>query len=199
VHHDNGPHPVCLCTGQRFGQSAPLRIGRCLFPEARARSRGSGGHRRRLVPGTRAGAGYLPGGEYVAPCGKIVLRGQLAVVGYVLVADPRYATVLRAADATVQILQLDDVESRTICRLNPGLESASLVRYLAGLETHTPVLARTPWRSWPCPVPGARASGHGGQHAPADTEGQRARRTGSGWPHAGCEGLARTVRSSVRC
>jgi hypothetical protein len=48
-------------------------------------------------------------------------------------------------------------------------------------------------------VPGARASGHGGQHAPADTEGQRARRTGSGWPHACCEGLARTVRSSVRC
>jgi hypothetical protein len=66
------------------------------------------------------------------PAEKIVLRGQLAVVGYVLAADPRYATVLRAADATVQILQLDDVESRTIGRLNPGLESASLVRYLAG-------------------------------------------------------------------
>jgi hypothetical protein len=64
------------------------------------------------------------------PAEKIVLRGQLA--GYVLAADPRYATVLRAADATVQILQLDDVESRTIGRLNPGLESASLVRYLAG-------------------------------------------------------------------
>ena len=61
-----------------------------------------------------------------------MLRGQPAVVGYVLAADPRYATVLRAADATVQILQLDDVESRNICRLNPGLESASLVRYLAG-------------------------------------------------------------------
>jgi hypothetical protein len=66
------------------------------------------------------------------PAEKIVLRGQLAVVGYVLAADPRYATVLRAADATVQILQLDDVESRTIGRLNPGLESAFLVRYLAG-------------------------------------------------------------------
>lgn len=66
------------------------------------------------------------------PAEKIVLRGQLAVVGYVLAADPRYATVLRAADATVQILQLDDVESRTIGRLNPGLETASLVRYLAG-------------------------------------------------------------------
>jgi hypothetical protein len=54
------------------------------------------------------------------------------MVGYVLTADPRYATVLKAADSAVQILEFDDVESRTICRLNPGLESASLVRYIAG-------------------------------------------------------------------
>jgi hypothetical protein len=66
------------------------------------------------------------------PPEKIVLKNQPAMVGYVLAADPRYATVLKAADSTVQILELDDVESRTICRLNPGLESASLVRYVAG-------------------------------------------------------------------
>jgi hypothetical protein len=66
------------------------------------------------------------------PAEKIVLKNQPAIVGYVLTADPRYATVLKAADSTVQILEFDDVESRTICRLNPGLESASLVRYIAG-------------------------------------------------------------------
>jgi hypothetical protein len=38
-------------------------------------------------------------------------------VGYVLATDPRYATILKAADSTVQILELDDVESRTSCRL----------------------------------------------------------------------------------
>jgi hypothetical protein len=132
------------------------------------------------------------------PAEKIVLRGQLAVVGYVLAADPRYATVLRAADATVQILQLDDVESRTIGRLNPGLESASS----SGISLARPRNAHpraSPYALAIMAAPGARASGHGGQHAPADTEGQRARRTGSGWPHACCEGLARTVRSSVRC
>jgi hypothetical protein len=66
------------------------------------------------------------------PAEKIVLKNQPAMVGYVLTADPRYATVLKAADSTVQILEFDDVESRTICRLNPRLESASLVRYSAG-------------------------------------------------------------------
>jgi hypothetical protein len=66
------------------------------------------------------------------PAEKIGLKNQPAMVGYVLAADPRYATVLKAADATVQILELDDVESRTICRLNPGFESASLARYIAG-------------------------------------------------------------------
>jgi hypothetical protein len=66
------------------------------------------------------------------PAETIVLRNQPAIVGYVLAADPRYATVLTAADSAVQILALDDVESRTICRLNPGLESTSLVRYIAG-------------------------------------------------------------------
>jgi hypothetical protein len=63
---------------------------------------------------------------------KIVFKNQPAMVGYVLAADPRYATVLKAADSTVQILEFDDVESRTICRPNPRLESASLVRYIAG-------------------------------------------------------------------
>jgi hypothetical protein len=66
------------------------------------------------------------------PAEKIVLKNQPVMVGYVLATDPRYATVLKAADSTVQILELDDVESRTICRMNPGLESASLVRYIAG-------------------------------------------------------------------
>ncbi len=66
------------------------------------------------------------------PAEKIVLRNQPAIIGYVLTADPRYATVLKAADSTVQILQLDEIESRTICRLNPRLQSASLVRYIAG-------------------------------------------------------------------
>jgi hypothetical protein len=66
------------------------------------------------------------------PAEKIALKNQPAMVGYVLAADPRYATVLKAADSTVQILGFDDVESRTICRLNPGLESASVFRYIAG-------------------------------------------------------------------
>jgi hypothetical protein len=199
VHHDNGPHPVCLCTGQRLDQSGPLRIGRCLFPEARAQSRGQA---------VIVGAAFLAlvlapvicrAANMWLPAEKIVLRGQPAVVGYVLAADPRYATVLRAADATVQILQLDDVESRTICRLNPGLESASLVRYLAGSASKRTPRA-SPYALTIRAVPGARASGHSGEHAPADTEGQRAcGAPGSGWSHAGCEGLARTVRSSVRC
>jgi hypothetical protein len=67
------------------------------------------------------------------PAEKIVLMNQpVAMVGYVLTTDARYATVLKAADSTAQVLSLDDVESRTICRVNPGLESACLVRYIAG-------------------------------------------------------------------
>jgi hypothetical protein len=74
----------------------------------------------------RAANMWLPGE-------KIILMNQpAAMVGYVLTTDARYATVLMAADPTAQVLSLDDVESRTICRLNPGLESASLVRYIAG-------------------------------------------------------------------
>jgi hypothetical protein len=76
------------------------------------------------------------------PAEKIVLKNEPAMVGYVLAADPRYATVLKAADSTVQILELDDVESRTICRLDPGLESASLVRYIAGSASDTRPRAR---------------------------------------------------------
>jgi hypothetical protein len=66
------------------------------------------------------------------PAEKIAVRNQPVMVGYVLAADSRYATVLQAADSVVRILQLDQVESRTICRLSPRLESASLVRYVAG-------------------------------------------------------------------
>ena len=78
------------------------------------------------------------------PAEKIVLKNEPAIVGYVLAADPRYATVLKAADSTVQILELDDVESRTICRLNPGLESASFPGISPALPRNTrPVLGDT--------------------------------------------------------
>jgi hypothetical protein len=66
------------------------------------------------------------------PAEKIVVRNQPVIVGYVLAADSQYATVLQVGDSAVRILRLDQVESRTTCRLNPGLESASLVRYVAG-------------------------------------------------------------------
>jgi hypothetical protein len=66
------------------------------------------------------------------PAEKIVVRNQPVIVGYVLAADSQYATVLQAADSAVRILRLDQVESRTICRLNPRLESASLIRYVTG-------------------------------------------------------------------
>jgi hypothetical protein len=66
------------------------------------------------------------------PAETIEIRDQPAVVGYVLAADPQYATVLQAAGSTVRVLRLDQVESRTICTLNRGLESVSTVRYLTG-------------------------------------------------------------------
>ena len=66
------------------------------------------------------------------PAETIAVRDQPAVVGYVLAADPQYATVLQAADSTVRILRLDQMEARTICTLNRELESASTVRYLTG-------------------------------------------------------------------
>ena len=66
------------------------------------------------------------------PAERIQIRNEAAVVGYVLAADPQYATVLQAADSTVRILRLDQVESRTICTLNRELESGSMVRYLTG-------------------------------------------------------------------
>jgi hypothetical protein len=83
------------------------------------------------------------------PAERIQLRDQPAVVGYVLAADPQYATVLQAADSAVRILRLDQVESRTICSINPGLESASTVRYLTGSASR-----RTP----PCWAPDSGAS-----------------------------------------
>jgi hypothetical protein len=79
------------------------------------------------------------------------------MVAYVLAADPRYATVLKAADSTVQILELDEVESRTICCLNSGLESASLVRYIAGSARNArPRASGSPRKSMnrlPLPLP----------------------------------------------
>jgi len=57
----------------------------------------------------------------------------------VLQIDPLYATVLQAADSSVQIIPLSQIESRTICRLDPGLESGSLIRYVSGSAS-----ARTP-------------------------------------------------------
>ena len=64
------------------------------------------------------------------PAERIAVKQGPAIVGYMLATDSRYATVLQAADSAVQIIPFDEVESRTICRLNPDLESASLVRYL---------------------------------------------------------------------
>jgi hypothetical protein len=32
----------------------------------------------------------------------------------------------------VQIIALSQIESRSICRLNPALESGSLIRYISG-------------------------------------------------------------------
>jgi hypothetical protein len=43
-------------------------------------------------------------GNMWLPAEKLVLRNQPAMVGYVLTTDPRYATVLKAADSTVQML-----------------------------------------------------------------------------------------------
>ncbi len=64
------------------------------------------------------------------PAERIAVKQGPAIVGYVLATDSRYATVLQTADSAVQIIPFDEVESRTICRLNPDLESASLVRHL---------------------------------------------------------------------
>jgi hypothetical protein len=41
--------------------------------------------------------------KYVAPGRKDRSKEPPAMVGYVLAADPRYATVLKAADSTVQM------------------------------------------------------------------------------------------------
>ena len=66
------------------------------------------------------------------PAERIVIKGQPVQVGYVLTANSLELTVLDAASSTVHRFRPDDVESRTICRLNPGLESVSVVGYLAG-------------------------------------------------------------------
>lgn len=65
------------------------------------------------------------------PVEKIILKNEPAIVGYVLAADPRYATVLKTADSTVQVLELADVESRIHLSPKSRLESASLARYIA--------------------------------------------------------------------
>jgi hypothetical protein len=64
------------------------------------------------------------------PAERIAVKQGPNIVGYVLATDSRYGTVLQAVDSAVQIIPFDEVKSRTICRLNPDLESASLVRYL---------------------------------------------------------------------
>ena len=66
------------------------------------------------------------------PAERIAVKDQPVVVGHVLQIDPSYATVMQAADSSVQIIPLSQIESRSICRLNPGLESASLIRYISG-------------------------------------------------------------------
>jgi hypothetical protein len=66
------------------------------------------------------------------PAERIAVKDQPVIVGYVLQLDPFYATVLQAADSSVQIIALSQIESRSICRLNPGLESGSLIRYISG-------------------------------------------------------------------
>jgi hypothetical protein len=132
VHHDCGADFVCLAPVNDL-----FNLLLCLFAVYFFRKP----ERNRVGQGVIIGAAFLAlvlapvvfrAANMWLPAEKIILKNQPAMVGYVLAADPRYATVLKAADSTVQILELDEVESRTICRLNPGLESASLVRYIAG-------------------------------------------------------------------
>lgn len=66
------------------------------------------------------------------PAERIVVSGRPVLVGYVLAANSLDVTVLDAATSSVHRLRPDEVESRTICRLNPGLESVSMVGYLTG-------------------------------------------------------------------
>jgi len=66
------------------------------------------------------------------PAERITVEGHPGLVGYVLAANSLDLTVLDAATSSVHRLRLEDVESRVICRLNPGLESTSLVGYLSG-------------------------------------------------------------------
>ncbi|HEY3407640.1 MAG TPA: hypothetical protein VGK53_05655 [Propionicimonas sp.] len=66
------------------------------------------------------------------PAERIVVSGQPVLVGYVLAANSLDITVLDAATSIVHRLRPDEVESRIICRLNPGLESVSIVGYLTG-------------------------------------------------------------------
>src|SRR4029453_6413511 len=132
------------------------------------------------------------------PAEKVVLRGQLAVVGYVLAATRGMRPF------SGQLTRRCSSSSWTTSSHAPSVGSIPDWSQppSSGISLARPRNAHpraSPYALAIMAVPGARASGHGGQHAPADTEGQRARRTGSGWPHACCEGLARTVRSSVRC
>lgn len=89
------------------------------------------------------GAGFLVlivgpvvfrGANMWLPADRIVMRGQPTLVGYVLAVNSLDVTVLDAATSTVHRLRPQDVESRAICRLNPGLESMSLAGYLSGQE-----------------------------------------------------------------
>lgn len=97
--------------------------------------------RNRLGRALMIGAGFLVfvlgpvvfrGANMWLPAERIEVKEQPTLVAYVLAADRLHVTVLRADTSTAQILRLDDIESRTICRVNPGVESTSLVSYLTG-------------------------------------------------------------------
>jgi hypothetical protein len=199
VHHDNGPHPVCLCTGQRFGQSAPLRIWPLSFsgsPSAIARVRRSSSAPRSWHSCWRR----LSSGRRI--CGSLRKRSCCAASWQLSATCSRPTRGMRPFSG--QLTRRCRSSSWTTSSHAPSVGSIPDWSQppSSGISLARPRNAHpraSPYALAIMAVPGARASGHGGQHAPADTEGQRARRTGSGWPHAGCEGLARTVRSSVRC
>ncbi len=109
------------------------------------------------------------------PAERLVVREQPTFVGYVLAANSLDITVLDAATSTVQRLRPEDVESRTICRLNPGLESTSLAGLLTGsARPSTPT----------CEVRVSRSHVHGGSLRPAGVRAPRVSNPRPGTFHA---------------
>jgi hypothetical protein len=97
--------------------------------------------RNRLGVALLVGAGFLiffvgpvvfRGANMWLPAERIVLSADQALVGYVLATDSNEATLLVDAAPRIRRVPIEDIESRTVCRLNPTLESASLVAYLTG-------------------------------------------------------------------